>query len=627
MENDNTSTMGNDEEIIIEIVPRPFKNHVRSLLAKKPSRIPDSDDETLSVSTDTSELSVDIPILKQRAVIPYNAMQIQDMEYGRIIFNAEYNRNITRKIINSYDNQINTANDIVETFCDRSKVIQLVIGYTQSGKTGCMVELIRKFINEELIPVENIYIITGLSSKDWLNQCKQRFPKSLEHQIYHNGQMQKFREEVQNKQNVLVIVDEAHMACLKKQTMNSVFKDLNWKLDYMMENDIKLVQFSATPDGIIFALKQPRWPAINYHVHIMNSGIGYYGAKEMMQRGKVKQLNQICGRDRSGGWIADPASIYANICEILYDALSFDAPKYVIFRVLGGYQTYYEENIKQAVSTLPVSLQQNFDCENICEYFMEGNVDDINHLLSITPERITFIFIKEKMKCAQTLEFIENTGNGTTTTKTHNVKKNIGVMIDRWTKGIEAGKSHDSFYIQGYLGRLCGYGMHDVICYTNIDSVNKYEALMENRFNHEILSNIQWNSNSTKGTRNGTKCKKTVNDAEERIDGDWEDDSGEKKCDEPDIVKFKTQEEAKTYYVSYLQHVFGGRGPNKINQRPDGYYESNIRNVTKIYTTQEVFNERRWGLKAGKNNYRYRACYTDINDKNSVEFWIIHVKI
>lgn len=619
--------MTEGEQVTMEISPVPTDRRY-PIMFNRIERVADSDDETIvSNLSDISEVSTDTPILEERSIVSYSPEKIEDISISRDEFNIQYRKNTYRRIIASYPNQTATATRLVETFRNRSKVIQLVIGPTQSGKTGCMIEFIRKFVNEEFIPLENIYIITGLSSREWLSQCRQRFPGCLKEQIFHNSQMQKFKNAVKNKQNVLVIVDEAHMACLKKQTMNTIFKDLNWKLDYMMENDIKLVQFSATPDGIIFALNQPKWPTKHYHVHIMGAGHGYYGARQMMRRRKLKQINNMCGRNSRGDWEADPEVVYSNIREVLQDVLTFDEPKYVIFRVLGGYQDFYEENVRHTVSTLPAELQEKFDTENINHYSMDGNVDNITRFLSIKPQRHTFIFIKEKLKCAQTLEFIEHDNDGTIVTKTHNIKHHIGVMVERWSKAIEGGKGHDSFYIQGCLGRLCGYEIHDVICYTNLGSVTKYETLMESNFDPEVLADIRWNSNSTKSTQRGTNCKKTVNSAEERIDGDWEEPTEERGLDEPIIVRFTNQDQVKAYYTNTLMPIFGGRGPNKMIPRPDGFYENTIRNVTKVFTATEVFSERRWGLKAGKNNYRCRACYTDINDKNTLQFWIIHVKI
>jgi hypothetical protein len=87
-------------------------------------------------------------------------------------------------------------------------------------------------------------------------------------------------------------------------------------------------------------------------------------------------------------------------------------------------------------------------------------------------------------------------------------KTHIGVVYERCT----AKDINDSFIIQGLLGRITGYGSHDIICYTNLDSIEKYEKLFENNFDKKTLNEVQWNSNTTKVTTRGTKGKATYID-------------------------------------------------------------------------------------------------------------------
>jgi hypothetical protein len=406
----------------------------------------------------------------------------------------------------------------------------LVIGRTQSGKTGCMVEFLKFFIANNLIPVENIYLITGLSSKDWEKQCKQRFPASIHLHIYHNGQMGKFKQDVNGKQNILVLIDETHMACQVKQTMSMVFKELHWKLDFMMENDIKLVQFSATPDGMLYALNQIKWPKEHVEIHIMEAGDGYFGPREMKKRNQLFQYSNIYGRDKYGLFDVDESTIYSNIETILETALvRFESPKYLLFRVRGPNESWYEDNIR---NTLELRFSEEnrakFDSENFHYYTMDGSISDLPKFLAKTPKKFTFVMIKEKLKCAQTLEFLEYSSDGMSVTKTHNIKHNIGVMVERWTKGADSHKGNDSFVIQGFLGRLCGYEEHNVICFTNLESIKKYEKMWTSKFDPNVTSETDWNSATTRKKCGKTTNRRVLNEAHELIDDISEDN------DDPD---------------------------------------------------------------------------------------------
>lgn len=61
----------------------------------------------------------------------------------------------------------------------------MVIALTQSGKTGTMVSIIKNYVKTNIIPINNIYIITGYSSKEWKSQTNTRMPNSIDKQIYH----------------------------------------------------------------------------------------------------------------------------------------------------------------------------------------------------------------------------------------------------------------------------------------------------------------------------------------------------------------------------------------------------------------------------------------------------------
>ncbi len=86
------------------------------------------------------------------------------------------------------------------------------------------------------------------------------------------------------------------------------------------------------------------------------------------------------------------------------------------------------------------NIQDNFknivDENDYCfEHYDENNKIDLNVLLSKQPQKHTFIFIKEKLRCAKTL-----------------CKTYLGIFYERYTKS-----PNDSTIIQGGLGRLTGY--------------------------------------------------------------------------------------------------------------------------------------------------------------------------
>ena len=157
--------------------------------------------------------------------------------------NSEGTENITlaRNIINSeikylhysgkskiFEKQISTASEIINNFKDTNIINQLVVGKTQSGKTGLMLASVQAYINNNIIPHENIYLITGLSSRDWKAQTKDRLPKYINSNVYHRSDINKeFINDIKNKQHVLIILDEVHIGCIFNQTIGKVFKKIS----------------------------------------------------------------------------------------------------------------------------------------------------------------------------------------------------------------------------------------------------------------------------------------------------------------------------------------------------------------------------------------------------------------
>ena len=134
----------------------------------------------------------------------------------------------------------------------------MVLAKTQSGKTGSMCATIKKLLEETtlVIPIENIYIITGLSSVEWKEQTKERIPESIQRRVYHRCELPTtFSDEIKTKSNTLIIMDEIQVACKKNQTIFKSFDSAGLlNIEKLYNDDIKILKFTATPDGTIYDL-------------------------------------------------------------------------------------------------------------------------------------------------------------------------------------------------------------------------------------------------------------------------------------------------------------------------------------------------------------------------------------
>jgi len=539
--------------------------------------------------------------VKKRAIIQYDLKELKviQIKTGILTQQIELQHFEGTNII--HPNQDDCGKMIKGVFENRTHVNCLVYGMTQTGKTGCMTALIQYYILSFNIPTDNIYVITGLSDKEWKKDTKNRMPDGINARVYHRSNLSKtFVRDIREKKNILVIMDEIQIACEENQTIHKTFEKCGfYDLNFLLENDIKLVQFSATPDGNINDMQD--WGPYSVKIKLKH-GDGYYGPKQALAQQRLRQYQDL----------TQPQNV---------SALKTDVEKYKTSR-------YHLIRVPNTRENKDGSNNQSIVISNIKTIFGEGcgyNTDylkskkgDINDLLKNMPNKHTFVFYCEILRVAKT-----------------QFKKYIGVSYERFSSS-----PNDSSITQGTWGRCTGYDDNgDSVCYTNISSLENYIKLWEN--NMVFKKGIVWNTKTTQydikddftrstGTFNSVKHIEQLKDScSEKVPQvpqvprvprvpRVKEDRGE-----PTINKFKTQDNAKEYYNKELKSKMKGRGPNKIEPNKDGYYEANIRGVKRVYSCEEIYKERKCNIMNGAG-YGFRPCYENINDPSTVRWWFIH---
>lgn len=362
-----------------------------------------------------------------------------------------------------YINQVKFGRNITKHFLDKSKFVVMAVAPTQSGKTGSMVASVL-FMNkhpEIKQSYDNVYILTGLSSKDWVDQTCERFPEEMHKNIYHRNNLNSFVKSVKGKKDVLIMIDEAQFACLPGQGLHKAFQETGlMDLKYVMEHNIKILFVSATPDGVIYDLNE--WKS-GVAIEYMDVPEKYVSISSLVERGQVKQYRDLCGYDRLLKCVNE------KVLENIYALEEFlgDTPKYHLIRTHNGF--LHDITIK--------NFKKCFQGKDY-DYFSESKINMMKKLTKV-PEKHTFIFIKEKLRCAQTIP-----------------KENLGILYERYTSTV-----NDSAIIQGFAGRLTGYHNNTTsIVFTNMESIDKYINLIDSRFEipsvdmkavEERISNIQ----------------------------------------------------------------------------------------------------------------------------------------
>ena len=186
-----------------------------------------------------------------------------------------------------FPNQIRFGKDIANAFGDPKIRSILALAMTQSGKTGSMLSVI------EHVQHDHMFLITGLSSVEWMDQTKSRFPEKYRPFIFHRNQLNTFVKKVKGLSNVLIIIDENQVAFRKDQTIHKCFVEAGIMNDLETRN-IRIVHFTATPSN-----------AEDFASHsfskvvFMKPDSSYVSAFQLLNDKRILEYKDLCGVEKA----------------------------------------------------------------------------------------------------------------------------------------------------------------------------------------------------------------------------------------------------------------------------------------------------------------------------------------
>jgi len=344
-----------------------------------------------------------------------------------------------------FPNQILFGKQIADAFQIHGIYSILAVALTQSGKTGSMLSAIQQ------IPHDHAFIITGLSSVDWMEQTRQRFPKKYHHAIYHRNQLHRFVQNVKGLHNVLIIIDENQIAFKERQTIHNSFVAAQlMQLSDLTRKNVRIVHFTATPNNTRDFMESDFATVVQ-----MKHDLSYVSAFDLLDQGRILPYKDLCGAIQG----EDYSKLdWKHPTDYSVDPLVFDRireiepylkdPKYHIIRT--SHSCFHDLTI--------LNFKQVFtDADFLSETQFDVILDQV---LLVKPIRHTFIFIKEKLRCAKTLH-----------------KDYLGVLYERFTK-----KPKMDTILQGLVGRLTGYHHNQAVVFSNTQLVIDYRKQWDNKF-------------------------------------------------------------------------------------------------------------------------------------------------
>ena len=519
-----------------------------------------------------------------------------------------------------FPNQQQAANSVYANIAENKEVLfHFVLGPTQAGKTGCMLALIHACLStgiENIINPCNIFIITGLSSNDWVEQTKNRMPDTLRANVFHRGQLDQLQKALLNKdgstkRDVLIIIDELHLASKEKMTIDKKFTEIGLKdIETLVANNINLVEFTATPNGHLTSLE--KWDDARFGKVILAPAAGYTSSKTLLEQGHVHRYEDLwCVDDIIPGDTEEKKNQKQHLINKSKQAITdlktfiettYTEPKYHIIRNQNGDKG---KCVDRRFSEIFGGDYNYLHCNS------NSNIREIKSCTTAEPEKHTFIFIKEHLRCAVTLED----------------KEKFGVLYERVSAQIA-----DDAIIQGLLGRACGYnssiGDNGIHVFTNVDTVERYNEFYES--DYDLNSNIGFRGCNTKNPKKQSRVDPKV--FTHVTDGDTKEVEVVKKVKEYESIyeDFTTLDEANKFMK---KHKCSKKTIASVNKATDehGFIHSSTSGKKKVLNYSDVKKEiAGWhetsnmslpkNEEKGKTHGRFYIVYKDTQDVNSVVF-------
>lgn len=344
-----------------------------------------------------------------------------------------------------YENQNFTAKNIFDSFFLNNVLMIHLIGEPQQGKTGVISRFIELLIiNYKYTKIisDNIFIITGDNNLQWKEQTIKRIPELLKENVFigNKSNFNKMEKLINNKKNIIFIIDESHIASNNSNMLVSILSKNKFNdFEYMLENNIKILTLSATDPRHCLIIE--RLNKINNWTKIicLQKDSSYVSLKKLLDMENLRDLDEIYEKKIN-------KKIYNHELISKIILTKYKNFKYHVIRFpVKNYNNYLRE------------FKNNYKSFDIVEWNCKTTSKDINSILKNRPNNHTWIIIKNMFRNSKTL-----------------IKSNIGIMIDRFSK-------QDDVVVQSLAGRCCGYEyFSDIIIYTNINSINNYILLLEN---------------------------------------------------------------------------------------------------------------------------------------------------
>jgi hypothetical protein len=234
-------------------------------------------------------------------------------EYAKANNQMRYNKKLPDATEEyTFENQVIDANNILSMFySDIELRVVSIIKQCKVGMDGLMIELLTRFTTHPedgfKLPINNVFIITGMSNKEWEISLKSKVPQCFQDNIYHHGKLLtkgKLTNELSGIKNSLIIIDEIDTGDKKMQKLHKMLiKTCIFNKDYIKNNNIRFVMVSATMKNQLHELKKWNFEGIKHKAYKMSIPDNYASIKYFLDKDVYKEYYNIDSYDKAVAWI------------------------------------------------------------------------------------------------------------------------------------------------------------------------------------------------------------------------------------------------------------------------------------------------------------------------------------
>lgn len=279
-----------------------------------------------------------------------------------------------------YESQKRASDEIHDAFLSGASLATF-IAPPQWGKTGVAMQLMYAMTTHPDDAVvtrpENVFLITGMSDRDWVRQTKHRMPVVFKSRVYHRNRLHRMVEDLGRARDALIIIDECHHGSEVSQTLHKCLADAGvWDFNGLRERNIKILCISATPANVL--VDAQRWGGANHRTIVAKGGDGYTGFPQLLEEGRIRAAD-----------VSNP-EYFTAILDVI--EARWARPRWHIIRATPS--MLRDGAMKRAIEERGLGLS---------EHNSDSRLDDIDELLRREPPRHHFIFIKQFWKAAKSL--------------------------------------------------------------------------------------------------------------------------------------------------------------------------------------------------------------------------------